>query len=134
MGESGRGAWGTRRAGRHVAKEGVTFFRVFRILLIVGGVLGLAGLSLVVSSFGSSVSSTTSIPPGPIWYMYYQFTVLGAGTLRGDYQETTGGSVILLGLTGALYETRHASTRHRRLLCIRRIQGGNLVVRPPGCG
>jgi len=134
MGESGRGAWGTRRAGRHVAKEGVTFFRVFRILLIVGGVLGLAGLSLVVSSFGSSVSSTTSIPPGPIWYMYYQFTVLGAGTLRGDYQETTGGSVNLFVLTEAQYESYRTGTNTGSLWSLGSSKGGTIDVALPGSG
>src|SRR5205807_8878237 len=71
----------------------MAFVRVFRILLIVGGVLALAGVSLVFSSLGSSSSSTTSIPAGFRYYMYYEVNILGSGSLRGDYQEISGGSL-----------------------------------------
>ena len=105
MGESGLRAWRTHRAGRRVDRGSLTFLKAFRVLLIIGGVLGLAGISLVASSFGSSASSTTSIPAGSIWYMYYEFDVLGPGSLRGDYQETTGGALDLYVLTEAQYQS-----------------------------
>src|SRR5438046_10587251 len=82
----------------------MAFVRVFRILLIVGGVLALAGVSLVFSSLGSSSSSTTSIPAGFRYYMYYEINILASGSLRGDYQEISDGSLDLFVMTQEQYD------------------------------
>jgi hypothetical protein len=108
--------------------------KAFRILLIVGGVLALAGVSLVFSSFGSSSSSTTSIPPGPNWYMYYEFNVLGRGNLRGDYQETTGGDLDLYVLTAAQYASYRAGTNIGSLWALGSSRAGTIDVELPGSG
>lgn len=134
MGENGRLAWRTHRAGRRVGKGGLTFLKAFRVLLIIGGVLGLAGISLVASSFGSSTSSTTSIPAGSIWYMYYEFNVLGPGNLRGDYQETTGGALDLYVLTEAQYESYRAGTNIGSLWSLGSSNAGTIDVLLPGSG
>ena len=134
MGENGRGASRTHRAGSRLGKGRLTFLRVFRILLVVGGVLGLAGLSLVASSFGSSASSTTSIPAGPVWYMYYEFNVLGPGNLRGDYQETTGGALDLYVLTEAQYQSYRAGTNIGSLWSLGSSNAGTIDVSLPGSG
>ena len=134
MGENGRLAWRTHRAGRRVGKGGLTFLKAFRVLLIIGGVLGLAGISLVASSFGSSTSSTTSIPAGSIWYMYYEFNVLGPGNLRGDYQETTGGALDLYVLTEAQYQSYRAGTNIGSLWSLGSSNAGTIDVVLPGSG
>ena len=134
MGENGRLAWRTHRAGRRVGKGGLTFLKAFRLLLIIGGVLGLAGISLVASSLGSSASSTTSIPAGSIWYMYYEFNVLGPGNLRGDYQETTGGALDLYVLTEAQYESYRAGTNIGSLWSLGSSSAGTIDVGLPGSG
>ena len=134
MGENGRLAWRTHRAGRRVGKGSLTFLKAFRVLLIIGGVLGLAGISLVASSLGSSASSTTSIPAGPIWYMYYEFNVLGPGTLRGDYQETTGGALDLYVLTETQYESYRAGTNIGSLWSLGSSNAGTIDVVLPGSG
>jgi len=103
-------------------------------LLIIGGVLGLAGISLVASSLGSSASSTTSIPAGPIWYMYYEFDVLGPGNLRGDYQETTGGALDLYVLTEAQYQSYRAGTNMGSLWSLGSSNAGTIDVVLPGSG
>ena len=134
MGENGRLAWRTHRAGRRVGKGGLTFLKAFRVLLIIGGVLGLAGISLVASSFGSSTSSTTSIPAGSIWYMYYECNALGPGNLRGDYQETTGGALDLYVLTEAQYESYRAGTNIGSLWSLGSSNAGTIDVLLPGSG
>jgi len=134
VGENGLRAWRTHRAGRRVGRGSLTFLKAFRILLIIGGVLGLAGISLVASSFGSSASSTTSIPAGSIWYMYYEFNVLGPGTLRGDYQETTGGALDLYVLTDAQYQSYRAGTNIGSLWSLGSSNAGTIDVVLPGSG
>ena len=134
MGENGRHAWRTHRAGRRVVMGGLTFLEAFRILLVIGGVLGLAGSSLVASSFGSSSSSTTSIPAGSIWYMYYEFDVLGPGSLRGDYQETTGGALDLYVLTEAQYSSYRTGTNIGSLWSLGSSNAGTIDVVLPGSG
>jgi hypothetical protein len=108
--------------------------RIFRILLVVGGVLALAGVSLVFSSTGSSSSSTTSIPAGASWYMYYEFDLLGAGRLRGDYQETTGGSLDVFVLTQAQYDSFRNATDAGSLWSLGSSKGGTIDVSLPGSG
>ncbi len=128
MGESGLRAWRTHRAGLRVGRGSLTFLKAFRVLLIIGGVLGLAGISLVASSFGSSASSTTSIPAGSIWYMYYEFDVLGPGSLRGDYQETTGGALDLYVLTEAQYQSYRTGTNMGSLWSLGSSNAGTIDV------
>ena len=134
MGESGLRAWRTHRAGLRVGRGSLTFLKAFRVLLIIGGVLGLAGISLVASSFGSSASSTTSIPAGSIWYMYYEFDVLGPGSLRGDYQETTGGALDLYVLTEAQYQSYRTGTNMGSLWSLGSSNAGTIDVVLPGSG
>ncbi len=134
MGENGRLAWRTHRAGRRFGKGGLTFLKAFRILFIIGGVLGLAGISLVASSFGSSASSTTSIPAGSIWYMYYEFNVLGPGNLRGDYQETTGGALDLYVLTEVQYQSYRSGTNIGSLWSLGSSSAGTIDVVLPDSG
>src|SRR5207302_9518425 len=122
------------RAGRRVGEGGLTFLKAFRLLLIIGGVLGLAGISLVASSFGSSASSTTSIPAGSIWYMYYEFNVLGPGNLRGDCQETTGGALDLYVLTEVQYQSYRAGTNIGSLWSLGSSSAGTIDVVLPGSG
>jgi len=134
VGESGLRAWRTHRAGLRVGRGSLTFLKAFRVLLIIGGVLGLAGISLVASSFGSSASSTTSIPAGSIWYMYYEFDVLGPGSLRGDYQETTGGALDLYVLTEAQYQSYRTGTNMGSLWSLGSSNAGTIDVVLPGSG
>ena len=134
MGENGRIEWRTRRAGRRMGKSGMTILKRFQIVLIIGGVFWLAGFSLVVSSFGSDTASTTSIPAGPIWYMYYEFNVLGGGHLRGDYVETTGGSVDLFVLNEAQYASYRAGVDIGSLWSLGSSKAGTIDVSLPSSG
>ena len=134
MGESGRFAWRTSRVSRHKRTGGMAILVSFKILLIVGGVFWLAGFSLVVSSFGSDTASTTSIPAGPTWYLYYEFNVLGGGHLRGDYVETTGGSVDLFVLNEAQYASYRDGMNIGSLWSLGSSRAGTIDVSLPSSG
>src|SRR5207247_9458831 len=112
----------------------MAFVRVFRILLIVGGVLALAGVSLVFSSLGSSSSSTTSIPAGFRYYMYYEINILGSGSLRGDYQEISGGSLDLFVMTQEQYDFYRTGANFGSLWSLGSSRGGTIDVSLPGSG
>ncbi|TMA02804.1 MAG: hypothetical protein E6J94_04915 [Methanobacteriota archaeon] len=112
----------------------MAFVRVFRILLIVGGVLALAGISLVVSSLGSSSSSTTSIPAGVRYYMYYEINILGSGSLRGDYQEISGGSLDVFVMTQDQYDSYRTGSNFGSLWSLGSSRGGTIDVSLPGSG
>jgi hypothetical protein len=134
VGENGRIAWRSRRAGRHMGKGGMAILGNFRILLIVGGVFWLAGFSLVVTSFGSDTASTTSIPAGPAWYLYYEFNVLGGGHLRGDYVETTGGTVDLFVLNEVQYASYRTGMNVGSLWSLGSSKAGTIDVQLPSSG
>jgi len=108
--------------------------RVFRVLLVAGGVLFLAGTSFFAGAFSSSTSNTTSIPAGPGWYMYFEFNLLGSGTLRGDYRETTGGTLDLFVLTQAQYEAYKLGTEFVPLWFTGDSRQGTIDVALPGSG
>src|SRR5438477_9451681 len=112
----------------------MAFVRVFRILLIVGGVLALAGISLVVSSLGSSSSSTTSIPAGVRYYMYYEINILGSGSLRGDYQEISGGSLDVFVMTQDQYDSYRTGSNFGSLWSLGSSRGGTIDVLVPRSG
>ena len=112
----------------------MAFVRVFRILLIVGGVLALAGVSLVFSSLGSSSSSTTSIPAGFRYYMYYEVNILGSGSLRGDYQEISGGSLDLFVMTQEQYDYYRTGANFGSLWSLGSSRSGTIDVSLPGTG
>ena len=111
----------------------MSFVRVFRVLLVIGGVLLLAGLALVFSSTGSSTSSTDSLPAGS-YYLFYQFNLFGSGTLRGEYQETTGGSVNLFVLTEVQFESYRAGRDVGSLWSLGSSRAGTIDVALPGSG
>src|SRR5437879_6600607 len=108
-------------------------FRAFHILLIVGGILILAALPLLVSSLTTSAAATTTIPAGP-WRMSYYFNLLGSGTLRGNFQETTGGSLNLFVLTEAQYSAYQSGADGGSLLSVLSSRGGSFGVALPGSG
>ncbi len=103
-------------------------------MLIVGGVLALAGISLVVSSLGSSSSSTTSIPAGVRYYMYYEINILGSGSLRGDYQEISGGSLDVFVMTQDQYDSYRTGSNFGSLWSLGSSRGGTIDVSLPGSG
>jgi hypothetical protein len=107
--------------------------RAFHILLIVGGVLTLTALPLLVSSLDTSAAATTTIPAGP-WRMSYYFNLLGSGTLRGNFQETTGGSLNLFVLTEEQYNLYQSGTDGGSLLSVLSSRGGAFGVALPGSG
>jgi hypothetical protein len=107
--------------------------RAFHILLIVGGVLTLTALPLLVSSLDTSAAATTTIPAGP-WRMSYYFNLLGSGSLRGNFQETTGGSLNLFVLTEAQYNSYQSGTDGGSLLSVLSSRGGSFGVVLPGSG
>src|SRR5207237_9559952 len=110
----------------------MAFVRLFRILLIVGGVLALAGVSLVFSSLGSSSSSTTSTPAGFRCYMYYEVNILGSGSLRGDYQEISGGSLDLFVMTQEQYDYYRTGANFGSLWSLGSSRSGTIDVSLPG--
>src|SRR5204862_3183397 len=99
-----------------------------------GGVLALAGISLVVSSLGSSSSSTTSIPAGVRDYMYYEINILGSGSLRGDYQEISGGSLDAFVMTQDQYHSYRTASNFGSLWSLGSSRGGTSVGSRPGSG
>jgi hypothetical protein len=107
--------------------------RAFHILLIVGGVLTLTAFPLLVSSLDTSAAATTTIPAGP-WRMSYYFNLLGSGSLRGNFQETTGGSLNLFVLTEAQYNSYQSGTDGGSLLSVLSSRGGSFGVVLPGSG
>jgi hypothetical protein len=108
--------------------------RAFHILLIVGGILSFAALPLLVSSTATSAADTATIPAGQRWYMSYYFNVLGGGTLRGNFQEITGGSLNLFVLTEAQYDAYRSGNDGGSLYSLLSSRGGSFGVVLPGSG
>ncbi len=108
--------------------------RAFHILLVVGGVLSLAAMPLIVSSLATSAAANTTIPAGARWFMSYYFNVLGSGTLRGNFEETTGGSLNLFILTEAQYNSYQSGEDGGSLYSLLSSRGGSFGVALPGSG
>jgi hypothetical protein len=66
--------------------------------------------------------------------MYYEINILGAGSLRGDYQEITGGSLDLFIMTEAQYDSYHAGAITGSLWSLGSSRGGTIDVSLPGSG
>jgi hypothetical protein len=64
--------------------------RGWQVLIVVGGILAVAGLYGVVTSFMVRHTGTSPIPAGWQSYLREEFNVLGAGVLRIDYAATHG--------------------------------------------
>jgi len=68
--------------------------RQIRVLLVLGGVLRLAGQALVVSSFlPITRGGTVTIPAGPNWYYAFELDVLLSGRVDLQFSELGGGVV-----------------------------------------
>jgi hypothetical protein len=116
-----------------MVQGGMGVLKAFHILLIVGGVLSLAALPLIGSSLTTSAADTATIPAG-LWYMSYHFNILGGGTLRGTFQETTGGSLNLFVLTEAQYNAYRSGMDYDSLYSLTSSRGGTFGVALPGSG
>jgi len=79
--------------------------KAFQVLIIVGGILLSIGLTLTVSAIRpGSTTQTITIPAGAEWYAYYAFSVLFSGSVSGEFQVLSSGSVNAYVMTQAQYD------------------------------
>src|SRR5439155_1423879 len=75
-----------------------------------------------------------SIPAGFRYYMYYEVNILGSGSLRGDYQEISGGSLDLFVMTQEQYDYYRTGANFGSLWSLGSSRGGTIDVSLPGTG
>jgi|GEM_PF-3597636 len=79
--------------------------KAFKVLAIVGGILVSIGLILTVNAIvPGSTTETIAIPAGAEWYAYYEFSILFSGSVSGEFQVLSSGSVNLYVMTQAQYD------------------------------
>lgn len=82
------------RAEPSFSRAAQDVLRQIRVLLVLGGVLRLAGQALVVSSFlPITRGGTVTIPAGPNWYYAFELDVLLSGRVDLQFSELGGGVV-----------------------------------------
>jgi len=93
------------RRERGVAGLGPSLVRAWRVFLVLGGVLALAGGMLLVSSVLPTASEETIvIPEGPSNYVAYEVRILGSGRVSGSFEDTSGRVVAAFVFSEAAYQ------------------------------
>ncbi|HYY47939.1 MAG TPA: hypothetical protein VFA17_04575 [Thermoplasmata archaeon] len=103
------------------------------VLVIVGVVLAGLGALGVVNSFMTRTTAAMSIPAGAEWYVYFEFDVLGGGSLHVEYLATTG-TVDVFALTETQYAKYVNNGSTEALYSATGMAAGTFDVTLPGSG